>query len=72
MLSLPVRIGIPKGVGGLIDDIMLPSFATPVGLLLYGAHRMPSENLTSFAKKIKLPSVGIFGKLIDNIKNLLP
>ena len=72
MLSLPVRIGIPKGVGGLIDDIMMPSFATPVGLLLYGAHQMPSENLTSFAKKIKLPSVGIFGKLIDSIKNLLP
>lgn len=72
MLSLPVRIGVPKGVGGLIDDIMLPSFATVVGLLLYGAHQMPKENLTSFAKKIKLPSVGIFGKLIDNIKNLLP
>lgn len=72
MLSLPVRIGVPKGVGGLIDDIMLPSFATAVGLLLYGAHQMPKENLTSFAKKIKLPSVGIFGKLIDNIKNLLP
>jgi len=33
---------------------------------------MPSENLTSFAKKIKLPSAGIFSKLIDNIKNLLP
>ena len=72
MLSLPVRIGVPGGVGGLIDDIMLPSFATPVGLLLYGAHEMLNENLTSFAKKIKLPSVGIFGKLIDNIKNLLP
>jgi cell division protein FtsA len=72
MLSLPVRIGVPMGVGGLIDDIMLPSFATPVGLLLYGAHEMPNENLTSFAKKIKLPSIGIFGKLIDNIKNLLP
>ena len=72
MLSLPVRIGIPKGVGGLIDDIMLPSFATPVGLLLYGAREIPKDGLTSFTKKMKLPSVGIFGKLIDNIKNLLP
>ena len=72
MLSLPVRIGIPKGVGGLIDDIMMPSFATSVGLLLYGARQIPEGNLTSFGKKIKLPSVGIFGKLIDNIKNLLP
>ncbi|MCX6704069.1 MAG: cell division protein FtsA [Candidatus Woesebacteria bacterium] len=72
MLALPVRIGVPVGVGGLIDDIMTPSFATPVGLLIYGAKAMPDENLTSFVKKIKLPSVGIFGKLIDNIKNLLP
>ncbi len=72
MLSLPVRTGSPKGVGGLIDDIMTPAFATSVGLLIYGAKQMPSEGLTSFAKKIKLPSVGIFGKLIDNIKNLLP
>ncbi len=72
MLSLPVRIGVPTGVGGLVDDIMLPSFATSIGLLLYGAKEVPNENLTSFAKKIKLPSVGIFGKLIDNIKNLLP
>lgn len=72
MLSLPVRVGIPKGVGGLIDDIMMPSFATSVGLLLYGARDIPNENLTSFAKKIKLPSSGIFNKLIDSIKNLLP
>ena len=72
MLSLPVRIGVPGGVGGLIDDIMVPSFATSVGLLLYGANNIPKENLTSFAKKMKLPSAGIFGKLIDNIKNLLP
>jgi cell division protein FtsA len=72
MLSLPVRIGTPKGIGGLIDDIMLPSFATSVGLLLYGSAKIPNENLTSFAKKMKLPSIGMFGKLIDNIKNLLP
>jgi cell division protein FtsA len=72
MLSLPVRIGVPGRVGGLIDDIITPSFATGVGLLLYGAKAIPAENLTTFTKKIKLPSVGIFGKLIDSVKNLLP
>ncbi|MGA3291979.1 MAG: cell division protein FtsA [Candidatus Microgenomates bacterium] len=72
ILSVPVRIGIPKGVGGLIDDIITPSFATGVGLLIYGAKAKPLENLTSFTKKMKLPSVGIFGKLIDSVKNLLP
>jgi cell division protein FtsA len=75
MLSLPVRIGIPKGVGGLIDDVVNPAFSTCVGLLLYGAKDIPvSENLTRFTKKIKLPSgaTGIFGKIITSIKDLLP
>ncbi|MEK7550924.1 MAG: cell division protein FtsA [Patescibacteria group bacterium] len=72
MLSLPVRIGIPRGVSGLIDDIINPSFSTPVGLLIYAGHEMPKEGLTSFGKKIKLPTKGIFGKIITTIKDLLP
>jgi cell division protein FtsA len=74
MLSLPVRIGAPKGVGGLIDDIMVPSFSTTIGLLHYGARQMPEENLTSFAKKMKLPKsgLGMFGKMLDSIRDLLP
>ncbi|MFC1626014.1 cell division protein FtsA [Patescibacteria group bacterium] len=72
MLSLPVRVGIPKGVGGLIDDIINPSFASPVGLIKYGVTENPTENLTSFTKKLKLPTKGIFGKLIETVKDLLP
>lgn len=72
MLSLPVRIGSPRGVTGLIDDIISPSFATPVGLVLYGAKQEPKEKLTGFGKKFKLPSTGIAGKLFDSIRNLLP
>lgn len=71
-LSVPVRIGLPRGVGGLIDDVITPSFSTCVGLLLHGAKASPDPNLTSFSKKVKLPSAGMFGKLIDSIKNLLP
>jgi len=72
VLSVPVRIGLPKGVGGLIDDVITPSFSTCVGLLLYGAKAIPDPNLTSFSKKVKLPSAGAFGKFIESIKNLLP
>ena len=72
MLSLPVRIGTPKGVSGLIDDIMNPSYATSIGLILYGAKQLKSENLTTFGKKLKLPGSGIFGKIISSIKDLLP
>ncbi len=72
VLSVPVRIGLPRGVGGLIDDVITPSFSTCVGLILYGAKSKPQDNLTSLSKKVKLPSVGVLGKLIDSVKNLLP
>lgn len=72
MLSLPVRIGSPKGVEGLIDDVINPSFASNVGLIIFGADSEPTEYLTSFAKKIKLPSKGLAGKLLETIKDLLP
>lgn len=72
MMSLPVRIGKPKGVGGLIDDIMIPSFAVPVGLILNGAANEPAESLTSFTKKLKLPTGGLAGKFVGILKDLLP
>ena len=73
MLSLPVRIGVPRGMGGLIDDITGPAFSTSVGLLIYGAKQGREENLTSFTKKMRLPlGSGIFGKIIAGIKDLLP
>ena len=74
MLSLPVRIGTPAGVEGLIDDIMNPSFATTIGLLRYAVKDIPEDNLTSIGKKMKLPmkASGIFGKIISSVKDLLP
>ncbi len=72
MLSLPVRVGKPKGVSGLIDDVITPAFATPVGLLLYGATGPEVNTQRSIVGKIKFPSRGIAGKLIESIRNLLP
>jgi cell division protein FtsA len=34
----PVRRGVPTGVGGLVDVVSRPEWATATGLLLYG-HR---------------------------------
>jgi len=36
IFHLPVRLGIPKYVGGLSDVVKTPRMATGVGLLLYG------------------------------------
>jgi len=72
MLALPVRIGKPKGVGGLIDDVINPSFAVPIGLIIYGSSQEESESLTRLSKKIKLPTKGVAGKFISTIRDLLP
>jgi cell division protein FtsA len=36
MFDMPVRIGRPQGVGGLVDVVSSPIYATAVGLILYG------------------------------------
>ncbi|MCL4458333.1 MAG: cell division protein FtsA [Chloroflexi bacterium] len=37
MLQLPVRIGTPSGIHGLIDSLTSAAYSTSVGLLLWGA-----------------------------------
>lgn len=36
IIGLPVRVGIPGKVTGLIDEILDPQYASTVGLILYG------------------------------------
>lgn len=43
VLGLPVRIGYPQGVGGLVDVVKSPMYATGVGLVMYGADNMDSR-----------------------------
>lgn len=69
-LGMPVRIGIPQGVTGLIDEITYPAFAAGVGLINYGS---------SFKQEdVRLPLVGrvevknIFNKGVSFVKSLLP
>ena len=37
VLGLPVRRGMPRGIGGLVDVVKSPMYATGVGLVVYGA-----------------------------------
>ena len=39
VLGTPVRRGVAGGIGGLVDVVKGPQFATAVGLVLYGAQR---------------------------------
>jgi cell division protein FtsA len=42
-LGLPAQLGVPRGVGGLIDRIDSPSFATVTGLLLWEKNHVISK-----------------------------
>jgi cell division protein FtsA len=70
--SLPVRIGTPTGITGLIDDVCIPPFATSVGLLLYAAKQPHKQPSGFWGANFKLPSKGAVGKIIESVKDLLP
>ncbi|HTU00765.1 MAG TPA: cell division FtsA domain-containing protein, partial [Candidatus Sulfotelmatobacter sp.] len=62
IFDMPVRRGIPRGVGGLTDVISNPMYATGVGLTLYGAaHR-------SRRKFRKVTDRNIFDKVVARMK----
>lgn len=76
-LAMPVHIGMPSKVTGLIDEIMTPAFTTSVGLLLYGSQIKrgePAGNAFSGVAKIghKVSVMGVAGKVVDLVKSFLP
>lgn len=76
-LAMPVRIGIPTNVVGLVDEILQPGYATSAGLIQYGAKMMPQTSGTPLFGKFtkissKLPVKGMVGKILDAFKSFLP
>jgi cell division protein FtsA len=74
-LSLPVRVGISNKVGGLVDDIMDPAFASPVGLLVYASKSTEgklSSSLPLGEIARKIPIKGLVGKIGSFVKSFLP
>jgi len=64
-LGLPVRLGVPRGVGGLVDVVRSPMYATGVGLVVYGAKQMAGQLAQSHASHNKpdaRTSVGDLGR----------
>jgi len=73
MLSVPIRIGVPKGVSGLIDDCIDPTFSVPIGLLIFGASKnAPDSGTFKFPMKLNIPGKGFMHKIIESVKDLLP
>ncbi len=61
IFNLPVRRGYPTGVGGLMDVVNNPMYATGVGLVLYG-RRFGSEG------RVKSHERGFWGKVGQGVK----
>lgn len=76
MLAMPVRVGAPVGMKGIIDEIADTPFATVVGLAMYGARITTSSSfsISVFLSRFSnvVPSGRVFKKIIDVIKSFIP
>jgi cell division protein FtsA len=52
IFNLPVRRGTPIGIGGLVDLVNSPMYATGVGLVLYGSRNMAQSRFRVGEKNI--------------------
>lgn len=76
MLAMPVRVGIPQGMKGIIDEIQEPTFSTAVGLIIYGGSFEVSRPLPLGISLPSIPTNIAFGKIArkvwDFIKSFIP
>lgn len=75
MLAMPVRIGDPQNIKGIIDEVSDTPFAGVVGLTIYGA-LFGVESTSSFKFKVPgMPSLAsgkISKRIIELIKSFIP
>ncbi|NLD73118.1 MAG: cell division protein FtsA [Chloroflexi bacterium] len=67
-LQLPVRVGMPRRLRGLVETISSPAYATSVGLLLWGAR----EELRQSASPIPGGSRAWYTSLLEWLKVFIP
>ncbi|HPX11528.1 MAG TPA: cell division protein FtsA, partial [Syntrophales bacterium] len=61
IFHMPVRRGVPHGIGGLTDVVNSPLYATGVGLIMYGLRNRS-------ARSFRTGEGSFFAKLIQRIK----
>ena len=62
ILRLPVHVGYPKSLGGILDEVDNPEFATVIGLILYAEKSGPGSN--------GFPAGRVWDKLPDGIQGV--
>ena len=74
-LAMPVRVGIPINMKGIIDEVQNPAYATVIGLCQYGATIGTDEKALPFGFSMpKVPggSNKAMKKILDLIKSFIP
>lgn len=68
VVGLPIRIGFPEKISGLVDEIIDPQYSTTVGLLLYGKNNVfvDKDNFKNFGKILKDFKLG---NSVNSLKN---
>jgi cell division protein FtsA len=61
VFNLPTRLGRPENIGGLVDVVNNPMYATGVGLVLYGAKNQIDN-------KFRIRDENIFNRVIKRMK----
>src|SRR3990167_4619132 len=69
-LGMPVRIGIPQNVTGLVEEISQPAFGASLGLVHYGASYQTEDVRLPLVGRIEIK--GILNRGINLIKSILP
>jgi len=77
VVGLPIRIGVPDKVTGLVDETVDPQYASTIGLLLYGLNNIMSDiggdGFKNFGRVLKDFKIGSsFGNLKNFIKQFIP
>lgn len=75
VVGLPIRVGIPTRIVGLLDEILDPQYASTVGLILWGRKNIIEyeSGLKKFNKIFKEFSIdSSFSKVKNLIKQFIP
>ncbi|MGI8419484.1 MAG: cell division protein FtsA [Candidatus Levyibacteriota bacterium] len=71
-LAMPVRIGMPTDVKGIIDEVQHPAFSTAVGLVRYGMSIGSTKQTSRFSMGGGMGASKAFKKIINLIKTFIP
>jgi len=69
VLQMPVRVAGPAGVGGLTDHLLTPAFSTSLGLLLWGARAVHSDEPLRYESA---SAPGVMARMREWFRGLAP